>query len=102
MDLLGAALQKLGLPSPPQPIHNNSVVVTCVRVKAKDQRGCHLNGDILVERYDSGDESLQLLEVRFVKVKGDPLEWRRFFKKVAVLCKDGLYVPVVPNDSMEG
>lgn len=102
VDLLGAALQKLGLPSPPQTIHDNSVVVTCVRVKAKDQRGCHLNGDILVERYDSGDESLQLLEVRFVKVKGDPLEWRRFFKKVAVLCKDGLYVPVVPNDSMEG
>ncbi|PTB74071.1 Pkinase-domain-containing protein [Trichoderma longibrachiatum ATCC 18648] len=26
-------------------------------------------------------------------VKGDPLEWRRFFKKVVVLCKDGVYVP---------
>jgi serine/threonine-protein kinase Chk1 len=34
-----------------------------------------------------------VLDVRFVKIKGDPLEWRRFFKKVVVLCKDGVYVP---------
>ncbi len=34
-----------------------------------------------------------LLEVNFVKVKGDPLEWRRFFKQVVVLCKDAVYIP---------
>ena len=38
-------------------------------------------------------EGEELLELRFVKVKGDPLEWRRFFKKVVVLCKEGVYVP---------
>jgi serine/threonine-protein kinase Chk1 len=93
VDLLGAALQTLGLPSPSQSIHHNSAMVAWMRVKAADQRGCPLNGDILVERYDSGDDALQLLEVRFVKAKGDPLEWRRFFKKIVVLCKDGVFVP---------
>ena len=34
-----------------------------------------------------------LLEINFVKAKGDPVEWRRFFKKVVVLCKDAVYKP---------
>ncbi|KAJ4296954.1 Chk1 protein kinase [Collariella sp. IMI 366227] len=29
--------------------------------------------------------------VAALKVKGDPLEWRRFFKKVVVLCRDAIY-----------
>jgi serine/threonine-protein kinase Chk1 len=33
----------------------------------------------------------ELLEVRIVKVKGDPLEWRRFFKRVAVGCRDAVW-----------
>jgi len=35
----------------------------------------------------------ELLEVRFIKMVGDPLEWRRLFKKVAVLCKDAIVKP---------
>ena len=34
-----------------------------------------------------------LVEVRFVKAKGDPLEWRRLFKRVAVLCRDAILMP---------
>ena len=62
-----------------------------IKIKTLDGRQCALNGDILVDTYISGE--VELLEVRFVKVKGDPLEWRRFFKNVVVLCKEGIYVP---------
>ncbi|KAG4221346.1 hypothetical protein PC116_g30178, partial [Phytophthora cactorum] len=51
-----------------------------------------LHGEILVDKYYL-PESQELLEVRFVKLKGDPLEWRRFFKKIVLLCKDGVYKP---------
>lgn len=38
------------------------------------------------------DPATNLKEVDFVKLKGDPLEWRNFFKKVTLLCRDALYV----------
>ena len=47
-----------------------------------------MSGDIVVEHIGEG-----LVEVRFVKVKGDPVEWRRFFKRVVVLCRDAVYKP---------
>ena len=31
----------------------------------------------------------------FVKASGDPLEWRRFFKRMAVLCQDAVFRPEV-------
>ncbi|KAL2261796.1 hypothetical protein VTK26DRAFT_3343 [Humicola hyalothermophila] len=52
----------------------------------EDRDGDGDGGDV-----DDDDGTVELLEVRFVKVKGDPLEWRRFFKKVALLCKDAVY-----------
>jgi serine/threonine-protein kinase Chk1 len=67
--------------------------VAWIKVRTVDDRNCGISGDIVVDKYASGDD--ELLEVRFVKVKGDPLEWRRFFKKVVVLCKDGVYIPGV-------
>ena len=65
-----------------------------IKVKTVDGRHCGMSGDIVVDRsgVENGEEAL--LEVRFVKIKGDPLEWRRFFKKVCVLCKDAIFVPV--------
>lgn len=51
-----------------------------------------LHGEIQVDKQPLPDGN-EVLDVRFVKIKGDPLEWRRFFKKVVVLCKDGVYVP---------
>ena len=47
-----------------------------------------LNGRILVEQYAERES-----EVKFVRMKGDPLEWRRFFKKMVLLCKDGVIRP---------
>ncbi|KAL9625475.1 MAG: hypothetical protein Q9160_000538 [Pyrenula sp. 1 TL-2023] len=59
-----------------------------IRFRSRDNRGCALNGEIIAEASYEG-----LIEVNFVKREGDPLEWRRLFKKVAVLCKDGVYKP---------
>lgn len=59
-----------------------------IQVKTRDTRNCLLVGTIMAEKLDE-----QVFEVRFMKAKGDPLEWRRLFKKVAVLCKDCLIRP---------
>lgn len=93
VQMLGDALHKLNVPIPAVPLMQGRDSVAWIKVRTTDDRQCGLNGDIVVDRYFSGQE--ELLEVRFVKVKGDPLEWRRFFKKIVVLCKDGVYVPSV-------
>ncbi len=59
-----------------------------VKVKTVDSRGCQLSGSIIVEVATEG-----LVEVEFVKGSGDPLEWRRLFKKVVILCQDAVYKP---------
>lgn len=59
-----------------------------LRVRMQDGRRQGLSGTVVVERIRE-----EVLEVRFVKAKGDPLEWRRLFKRVVVLCKDVVLVP---------
>ncbi|KAI5865841.1 Pkinase-domain-containing protein [Durotheca rogersii] len=98
VQLLGDALHALNVPLPaaaaaaadpdPSPQH-----VATLRVRTADERRQGLHGEILVDRYPRAPGARELLEVRFVKLKGDPLEWRRFFKKVVLLCKDGVYKP---------
>lgn len=51
-----------------------------------------MHGEIHVDKQRFGDD-VELLDVRFIKIKGDPIEWRRFFKNVVLLCKGGVYVP---------
>ncbi|KAG7192110.1 Chk1 protein kinase [Scheffersomyces spartinae] len=38
------------------------------------------------------DSATNFKQVEFVKLKGDPLEWRNFFKKVTLLCRDAVYI----------
>ncbi|KAA6416096.1 MAG: Serine threonine kinase [Lasallia pustulata] len=64
-----------------------------IKVKTTDSRNCPITGHVLVERIGAGAVEEALLEVNFIKMKGDPVEWRRFFKKVVVLCKDAVYKP---------
>lgn len=107
VQMLSDALHQLNVPLPPgapavhpgrdqqKDPHPHPHVAT-LRVKTVDGRSQSLHGEILVDRYvlpdgGAGGGAAELLEVRFVKVKGDPLEWRRFFKKIALLCKDGIY-----------
>ena len=66
--------------------------LAAIRVRTVDSRRQGLHGEISVDRYYLPDGA-ELLEVRFVKVKGDPLEWRRFFKRVVLTCQDAVYRP---------
>ena len=88
--MLGGALHQLNIAQPQPQLNLYSDHIATLKVKTVDGRQQGLLGDVMVEKYRLPDGS-ELLEVRFVKVKGDPLEWRRFFKNVALLCKDGIY-----------
>ncbi|KAI1421851.1 putative serine/threonine protein kinase [Xylaria sp. FL1777] len=93
VQMLSDALHNLNVPMPSinPPVGQGDHVAT-LRVKTIDDRKQGLHGEILLDKYYL-PESQELLEVRFVKLKGDPLEWRRFFKKVVLLCKDGVFKP---------
>ena len=116
VQMLADALHNLNVPLPPGAPNLNlaadadsggggggnsaaaATLVASLKVRTTDSRRQGLHGEIAVDRYyvtggaaDGG--VLELLEVRFIKVKGDPLEWRRFFKNVVLLCKDGVYKP---------
>ncbi|GAO17209.1 hypothetical protein UVI_02057510 [Ustilaginoidea virens] len=92
IQMLSDALHQLNVPLAPVTPNLSGSSVGNIKVKALDSRRQNLHGEIQVEKHllCSGSE---VLDVRFVKNKGDPLEWRRFFKKVVVLCKDGVYAP---------
>lgn len=91
---LSEALNLLGVPTPKAVLHtygNAADDTTWIKIRTSDSRKCHMSGDIVIEKMAGMDE--YLLEVNFVKAKGDPVEWRRFFKKVVVLCKEAVYKP---------
>jgi len=86
--LICEALHRLGVPVPAIPAVSQGDTGAMIRVVTNDPRKCVLQGKILIECVAEG-----LFEIEFMKVKGDPLEWRRFFKKVVILCKDAIYTP---------
>ncbi|KAI0203704.1 putative serine/threonine protein kinase [Astrocystis sublimbata] len=93
VQMLSDALHNLNVPLPPAPANvGQGDHVATIRIKTIDERNQSIHGEILIDKYYL-PESQELLEVRFIKLKGDPLEWRRFFKKVVLLCKDGVYKP---------
>ncbi|KAI1103626.1 Pkinase-domain-containing protein [Jackrogersella minutella] len=93
VQMLCDALHNLNVPLPAAPPYiGQGDHVTTIKVRTVDDRKQGLHGEILIDKYFL-PESQELLEVRFVKLKGDPLEWRRFFKKIVLLCKDGVYKP---------
>ncbi|KAH8682259.1 serine/threonine-protein kinase chk1 [Xylariales sp. PMI_506] len=93
LQMLSDALHNLNVPQPSAaPYVGQGDQVASLKVKTFDSRRQGLYGEIIVDKFYL-PESQELLEVRFVKTKGDPLEWRRFFKNVVLLCKDGVYKP---------
>jgi serine/threonine-protein kinase CHEK1 len=93
VQMLIDALHRLNVPIPPTAaaLSGKGVQIATLRVRTLDGRGQRLHGEILVDKNITPEGGYEVLEVRFVKVKGDPLEWRRFFKKMALLCKDAIY-----------
>ncbi|OJJ49122.1 hypothetical protein ASPZODRAFT_60846 [Penicilliopsis zonata CBS 506.65] len=86
--LVCEALHRLGVPVPSVPVVLAGDTSSTIRVLTKDGRLCTLHGKVVIECVSEG-----LFEIEFLKTKGDPLEWRRFFKKVAILCKEAIYKP---------
>jgi serine/threonine-protein kinase Chk1 len=81
---LSEALAKLRVLN--QPVEAEDAIF--IRIKIRDGRGQSLNGNVIVSAWGDG-----VWEVRFVKLKGDPLEWRRFFKNVCAGCRDAILKP---------
>lgn len=90
IQMLSDALHQLNIPQPPAPRPVDGDHIALLRVRGLDSRKQGLHGDIMIDKIVF-EEDHELLEIRFVKVKGDPLEWRRLFKKVALLCKDAIF-----------
>jgi serine/threonine-protein kinase Chk1 len=83
------ALSRLGVPTPHLPRPTSALDRECViKVKTQDSRGCPMSGNIAMELIGEA-----VVEVCFVKASGDPLEWRRLFKRMAVLCQDAVFKP---------
>ncbi|KAL8836687.1 MAG: hypothetical protein Q9170_002819 [Blastenia crenularia] len=86
-----SALHQLAIRVPSSSSSNSPIDTSCIKLRTKDTRKCPMNGDLMIEKMSGIDG--YMLEVNFIKVKGDPLEWRRFFKKIVLLCKDAVYKP---------
>ncbi|USW58756.1 Putative serine/threonine-protein kinase, active [Septoria linicola] len=91
------ALHRLNIPvAPPSAASlEGKEDVVSIWVKTLDANKMPIQGQVVVERIRvggtaSGVGAVEVLETRFLKLKGDPLGWRRLFKQVAVLCKDGI------------
>ena len=87
--IISAALHQLEMLDKLRAEHGNPV--GSLKIRGSDTRNCPMSGDVVIEL--RSDVEGYLLEIDFVKAKGDPLEWRRMFKKVVVLCKDVVFRP---------
>jgi len=93
LPMLTSALHRLNIPvaAPSTAAMAGKEEAVSFRIKTLDARQQLLQGNIVVERVAvPGQAQMEVLEVRFLKAKGDPLGWRRLFKQVAVLCKDAI------------
>lgn len=70
-------------------INNNSNDPIYITLTTLDRRKLPLKGSIKITKMS---DSLNLRKIDFIKTKGDPLEWRKFFKTCTVLCKDIVYI----------
>ncbi len=84
LPLIIEALHRLGIPATPVERTDQAYV----KIKTIDGRQQGLVGTVVIEKWNE-----EVFEVRFVKAKGDPIEWRRFFKRIVALCKDAVLIP---------
>ena len=87
--VISAALHQLEMFDTRLAEHGNPI--GSIKVRGMDTRNCPMSGDVVIENMHETDG--QLLEVSLLKAKGDPVEWRRMFKRVVLLCKDVVFRP---------
>ncbi|ODV92349.1 hypothetical protein CANCADRAFT_15913, partial [Tortispora caseinolytica NRRL Y-17796] len=66
------------------PLDDGKRNFVCLKIRTTDRRRCGLAGDIRCTTIQNSN----LTEVHFVKYKGDPVEWRAFFRTIVMSCKD--------------
>ncbi|KAL7274889.1 Chk1 protein kinase [Rhizina undulata] len=86
LPILSSALHRLGIIIPPFRNADYEMSEVWIPVRTEDVRRCALRGEIVIESLSD-----ELLQVGFSKTLGDPLEWRRLFKKVVVLAKEAVW-----------
>lgn len=90
-----SALQQLGFVSTgagrPSEVVEMGSQLTRIILRGIDARNCPLKGQLAIEIMPGTDGLM--LEVSFIKTSGDPVEWRRLFKKVVLMCKDAVFKP---------
>lgn len=88
--VMADALQRLNVPVASQPHMTVDGVngPTWIKVRTVDRRHCPMSGDVVIEPIHGTLGTMN--KVTFVKAKGDPVEWRRFFKNIAVLCQNAV------------
>ncbi|KTB14276.1 Serine/threonine-protein kinase CHK1 [Nakaseomyces glabratus] len=59
-----------------------------INIKSTDRRGGILTGSVTIDEIED-----KFRCINFEKRTGDPLEWRRLFKRIAVLCRDIILIP---------
>lgn len=67
---------------------NDGITYASISIHTIDSRKMTLRGSIKIAKI----RNITLKKIEFAKSKGDPLEWRKFFKKITVLCRDAVYV----------
>ncbi|GME78957.1 unnamed protein product [[Candida] boidinii] len=100
LTILLEALYKLGFRSLKDYEANDSMVeslqrkdmlngIVLVPISGKDSSKLPIIGNIKITKLA---DNYTMRKIEFIKIKADPLEWRRLFKKITVLCRDVVYV----------
>jgi serine/threonine-protein kinase Chk1 len=91
LPILTSSLNRVGVSTSFQDCHfsESSLAQKAVHISVHttDCKKMVLRGQIKVSRV----QNLSLKQVEFKKTRGDPLEWRRFFKRIAVLSREAVY-----------
>lgn len=94
MPILRSALHRIGISTPnidtfsmEELVEQNLVYININTLAERSKMP--LKGHIKILKCNG---LVQLRKVEFIKSKGDPLEWRQFFKKVTILSRDAVYV----------
>ncbi|KAI5287747.1 Chk1 protein kinase [Ascosphaera aggregata] len=87
-ELICQSLKQLHIQAVPEPVSDGYDDTVVIRLRMRDDRNCPMSGTVVIQEIS---EDCTCAE--FKKSKGDPLQWRRLFKKVVILCKDAVIKP---------
>ena len=92
LPVLVSALQSSGAPVADPQSQAKSDAAAWIKVRTLDDRKCPLKGDVVIEKIRTADNT-EIVQVVFIKTKGDPVQWRRFFKRVVIHCGNAVWRP---------